>query len=75
MLTLRLRLGVRLRHRNRRAKRPIGKNGFDGQPFGIEEPLRIDAGQWIAIPGGLVLAHCRRRKNGYGISICSGCLR
>jgi len=39
---MRLRLWSRLRRRNRRAKRLIWKDRFEGQPFGIEQPLRVE---------------------------------
>jgi hypothetical protein len=42
---MRLRLWSRLRRRNRRAKRLIWKDRFEGQPFGIEQPLRVDSDQ------------------------------
>jgi hypothetical protein len=38
---MRLRLRSRLRRRNRRAKRLIWKDRFEGQLFGIEQPLRV----------------------------------
>jgi hypothetical protein len=41
---MRLRLWFRLRRRNRQAKRLICKDRFEGQPFGIEQPLRVDSG-------------------------------